>query len=58
MTCYVENCSLPNHTANRSFFLSLQTCLDQNRKTAYELIASHGDVENLIFFAMLMQGLY
>lgn len=34
----------------------LQTCLDQNRKTAYDLIASHGDVENLIFFAMLMQG--
>lgn len=38
--------------------LPLQTCLDQNRKTAYDLIASHGDVENLIFFAMLMQGLY
>ena len=36
----------------------LQTCLDQNRKTAYDLIASHGDVENLIFFAMLMQGVY
>lgn len=36
---------------------SFQTCLDQNRKTAYNLIASHGDVENLIFFAMLMQGL-
>ena len=34
----------------------MQTCLDQNRKTAYELIASHGDVENLIFFAMLVQG--
>lgn len=33
----------------------VKTCLDQNRKTAYELIASHGDVENLIFFAMLMQ---
>ena len=37
-------------------FTILQTCLDQNRKTAYDLIASHGDVENLIFFAMLMQG--
>jgi len=35
----------------------VKTCLDQNRKTAYNLIASHGDVENLIFFAMLMQGL-
>ncbi|XP_068725314.1 vacuolar protein sorting-associated protein 18 homolog isoform X1 [Montipora capricornis] len=33
----------------------VKTCLDQNRKTAYDLIASHGDVENLIFFAMLMQ---
>lgn len=33
-----------------------QTCLDQNRKTAYDLISSHGDVENLIFFAMFMQG--
>ncbi|XP_015753539.1 PREDICTED: vacuolar protein sorting-associated protein 18 homolog [Acropora digitifera] len=33
----------------------VKTCLDQNRKTAYNLIASHGDVENLIFFAMLMQ---
>ncbi|XP_027053569.1 vacuolar protein sorting-associated protein 18 homolog [Pocillopora damicornis] len=33
----------------------VKTCLDQNRKTAYDLISSHGDVENLIFFAMFMQ---
>ncbi|XP_022804004.1 vacuolar protein sorting-associated protein 18 homolog [Stylophora pistillata] len=33
----------------------VKTCLDQNRKTAYDLITSHGDVENLIFFAVLMQ---
>ncbi|XP_031550189.1 vacuolar protein sorting-associated protein 18 homolog [Actinia tenebrosa] len=33
----------------------VKSCLDQNMKTAYELIASHGDVENLVFFAMLMQ---
>ncbi|KAK3737231.1 hypothetical protein QZH41_010859 [Actinostola sp. cb2023] len=34
---------------------TVKACLDQNRKTAYELIASHGDVENLVFFALLME---
>ncbi|EDO47847.1 predicted protein [Nematostella vectensis] len=35
--------------------IKVKACLDQNRKTAYDLIASHGDVENLVFFAMLME---
>jgi hypothetical protein len=35
----------------------MKTSLDESRRTAYELIASHGDVENLIFLAMLMKGL-
>lgn len=48
--------NLSVYQANLSKYTILQTCLDQNRKTAYDLIASHGDVENLIFFAMLMQG--
>ncbi|CAB4006497.1 vacuolar sorting-associated 18 homolog [Paramuricea clavata] len=33
----------------------VKTSLDESRRTAYELIASHGDVENLIFLAMLMK---
>ncbi len=28
----------------------------ENKGTVYELIASHGDVEDMIFFAVLMQG--
>ena len=34
----------------------MKTSLDESRRTAYDLIASHGDVENLIFLAMLMKG--
>ncbi|XP_077978049.1 vacuolar protein sorting-associated protein 18 homolog isoform X1 [Glandiceps talaboti] len=30
-------------------------CLHDNKATAYDLIASHGDVEDLVFFAFLMQ---
>ncbi|XP_028399921.1 vacuolar protein sorting-associated protein 18 homolog [Dendronephthya gigantea] len=33
----------------------VKTSLEESRKTAYDLIASHGDVENLIFLAMLMK---
>jgi len=55
----MEKClKLAVHQADIIKCTILQTCLDQNRKTAYDLIASHGDVENLIFFAMLMQGVY
>lgn len=55
----MEKClKLAVYQADMIKCIILQTCLDQNRKTAYDLIASHGDVENLIFFAMLMQGVY
>ncbi|XP_065072321.1 vacuolar protein sorting-associated protein 18 homolog [Rhopilema esculentum] len=30
-------------------------CLEQNRQLTYDLLASHGDTENMIFFAMIMQ---
>ncbi|XP_071479921.1 vacuolar protein sorting-associated protein 18 homolog [Diadema antillarum] len=30
-------------------------CLNSNVNTVYDLIASHGDVENMVYFAMLMQ---
>ena len=35
----------------------LRECLETNRKTVYELIASHGAVEDMVFFATLMKGL-
>ena len=34
----------------------LKECLEVNRKTVYGLISSHGAVEDLVFFATLMQG--
>ena len=34
----------------------MQLCLEQNRHTVYELIDSHGDVEDLVFVAILLQG--
>ena len=34
----------------------LQECVNYNRNTIYDLIASHGDVEDMVFFAVLMQG--
>ncbi|XP_070564875.1 vacuolar protein sorting-associated protein 18 homolog isoform X2 [Ptychodera flava] len=33
----------------------VKDCLSHNRATAYDLIASHGDVEDLVYFAFLMQ---
>ncbi|XP_033107072.1 vacuolar protein sorting-associated protein 18 homolog [Anneissia japonica] len=30
-------------------------CLSNNKTTVYDLIASHGDIEDMVFFAMLMQ---
>ncbi|XP_065192969.1 vacuolar protein sorting-associated protein 18 homolog [Sycon ciliatum] len=33
----------------------VKACLDSSRNVAYELIASHGNTEDLVFFAMLMQ---
>lgn len=38
-----------------SSVLSLQACLNENKLVVYNLIASHGDVEDLVFFADLMQ---
>ena len=34
----------------------VQDCLDANKKTIYELISSHGAVDDVVFFAMLMKG--
>ena len=41
----------------RKFLAStkVKTCLEQNPKVAYDILASHGDVANLVFFATLMQ---
>jgi hypothetical protein len=36
--------------------LSFQECVSNNRGVVYDLIASHGDVEDMVFFAVLMQG--
>lgn len=33
-----------------------QECLDANSKTVYDLLSSHGAVEDVVFFAMLMKG--
>jgi len=33
----------------------IKTCLEHNKQVAYDLLSSHGDTENLIFFSMLMQ---
>eukprot|EP00057_Strongylocentrotus_purpuratus_P024183 XP_011678657.1 PREDICTED: LOW QUALITY PROTEIN: vacuolar protein sorting-associated protein 18 homolog [Strongylocentrotus purpuratus] len=33
----------------------VKECLSSNVNTVYDLIASHGDVENMVYFAMLMQ---
>ncbi|XP_062517021.1 vacuolar protein sorting-associated protein 18 homolog [Corticium candelabrum] len=33
----------------------VMTCLDENKHVAYELLTSHGDVEDLVFFAQEMQ---
>jgi hypothetical protein len=36
----------------------MQDCLDINRKTVYDLISSHGAVEDMVFFATHMEGWY
>lgn len=33
----------------------VHTCLELNRDVAYDLLSSHADTDNLIFFAMLMK---
>jgi len=33
----------------------IKSCLEHNKQVAYDLLSSHGDTENLIFFSMLMQ---
>lgn len=33
----------------------VKACLEQNKRVAYDLLSSHADTENLIFFAMIMQ---
>jgi hypothetical protein len=35
---------------------SLRECLDANSKTMYDLLSSHGAVEDVVFFATLMEG--
>ena len=35
-----------------------QECLEANRKTVYDLISSHGAVEDMVFFATLMKGVF
>lgn len=32
--------------------------MNHNRGTIYDLIASHGDVEDMIYFAVLMEGTF
>ncbi|ESO97284.1 hypothetical protein LOTGIDRAFT_214111 [Lottia gigantea] len=41
----------------RSFLgqLKVKECLSDNRGVVYDLIASHGDVEDMVFFAVLMK---
>lgn len=33
----------------------VKDCVSENRSTIYDLIASHGDIEDMIFFAVLIQ---
>ena len=33
-----------------------QECLEANSKTMYDLLSSHGAVDDMVFFAMLMKG--
>jgi len=33
----------------------VKECISENRSTVYDLIASHGDIEDMIFFAVLIQ---
>jgi len=33
----------------------VKNCISENRSTIYDLIASHGDIEDMIFFAVLIQ---
>ena len=33
-----------------------QECVNENRSIVYDLIASHGDIEDMVFFAVIMQG--
>ena len=33
----------------------VKDCISENRSTIYDLIASHGDIEDMIFFAVLIQ---
>ena len=37
-------------------YVPLQECLDANSKTMYDLLSSHGAVEDVVFFATLMEG--
>ena len=38
--------------------MHMQECLEANSKTVYDLLSSHGAVEDVVFFAMLMKGEY
>ena len=37
-------------------YFPMQECLEANSKTVYDLLSSHGAVEDMVFFAMLMKG--
>ena len=38
------------------YLVILQECLEANSKTVYDLLSSHGAIEDVVFFAMLMKG--
>ena len=37
-------------------YQNVQECLEANSKTVYDLLSSHGAVDDVVFFAMLMKG--
>ena len=49
-------CLVPLPAAGLTVFGFVQECITLNRSVIYDLIASHGDVEDLVFFARLMEG--
>jgi len=45
-----------DQSLNESMRKCFQECASENRSMIYDLIASHGDIEDMIFFAVLIQG--
>lgn len=54
----VTSCVVHVHSYHvfNSVYMYFQKCTNENRMIIYDLIASHGDVEDHIFFAMIMRG--